>query len=208
MTNNVKITKKQNSIFVESPYMTFFIEEAKKQNASWNKEEKAWVFEADREEHLKNILLEAYDYDMTNKMKKYDVLLDLDKFAKDEDGHQKRSVRINGLVVAQRCYRDSEVEFGNNFNVYLEKGGFAARGGSSKYPAAEWEEGTTLLVKGISEYAFEKSLKDKEGVSIVSIKEAQNESEEDLIKKELEEIQAQIKELKAREKELKAKLKK
>lgn len=208
MTNNVKITRKQNSIFVESPYMTFFIDEAKKQNANWNKEEKAWVFEADREEHLKNILLEAYDYDMTNKMKKYDVLLDLDKFAKDEDGHQKRSVRINGLVVVQRCYRDSEVEFGNNFNVYLEKGGFAARGGSSKYPAAEWEEGTTLLVKGISEYAFEKSLKDKEGVSIVSIKEAQNESEEDLIKKELEEIQAQIKELKAREKELKAKLKK
>ena len=180
----------------------------KKQNASWNKEAKAWVYEDDREEYLKNILLEAYDYDMTNSMKLYDVVIDLDKFNLDADGHKKRSLRFNGLAVVYRAHRDSEVEFGKNFNVYLENGGFDSRGGSSQYPAIEWEEGTKVLVKGVSEYTFEKSLKDKDGVEIVEIKDAINKDSEEELKKELAVIQSQIKELKAKEKELKAKLKK
>ena len=211
MTNNVKIKRQGHYIYVSSEYSEYFIKESRKQNASWNKEAKAWVYEDDREEYLKNILLESYDYDMTNSMKLYDVIIDLDKFNLDADGHKKRSLRFNGLAVVYRAHRDSEVEFGNNFNVYLENGGFASRGGSSQYPAIEWEEGTKVLVKGVSEYTFEKSLKDKAGVEIVEIKEAINknniDSEEEL-KKELADIQEQIKELKAKEKELKAKLKK
>ena len=195
MTNNVTIKRENNSILVSSYYQDYFIKEAKKQNAKWNASEKAWVFEASREEHLKNILLEAYDYDMTNKMKTYDVLLDLDKYAVDENEKKKMYVRINGLLVAdiKTC------EFGDNFNVYLEEGEIKDK---------SWADGTKLLVKNITEYAFEKSLKDKAGVSVVDVKEAQNESEEDLLKKELADIQAKIKELKAREKELKAKLNK
>ena len=148
----INITRKENLLFVVSPYNEAFISFARAVNAKWSKDKKAWVFNLENEtlkEKLDKKLYEIYKYteDKTDRALKLK--------AKCEDisqGGRSKFLAIGNYVLVERYNRDSAVTYVDS-SVYICKGEFLGSGGSANYPSVTFTEGAEITFE-ISEKFF------------------------------------------------------
>lgn len=126
-------------ILVVSDYNRTFVRKAKSLHGKWNGAKRAWEFEPNMADAVRNLLKECYGDDGCEKQVK--VRIDLDACPHAEtDGI---NLYLCGKVlIATRYDRDHDCILPDD--VYCVKGEFYEAGGSFKHPRVTWDEGTVV----------------------------------------------------------------
>lgn len=191
----INITKKENLLFVVSPYNKAFINFARAVNAKWNKDEKAWVFNLENEtlkEKLDRKLYEIYKYteDKTDRALKLK--------AKCEDisqGGRSKFLAIGNYVLVERYNRDSAVTYVDS-SAYINKGEFYLTGGSANYPSVTFTDGAEITFEISEKYFNSLNEEEKTKFTIISKEEIDRKNlleEKSRLLKKLEEINELLK---------------
>lgn len=186
----INITRKENLLFVVSPYNEAFINFARAVNAKWNKDEKAWVFNLENEtlkEKLDRKLYEIYKYteDKTDRALKLK--------AKCEDisqGGRSKFLAIGNYVLVERYNRDSAVTYVDS-SAYISKGEFYLTGGSANYPSVTFTDGAEITFEISEKYFNSLNKEEKTKFTIISKEEIDRKNlleEKSRLLKKLEEI--------------------
>ena len=186
----INITKKENLLFVVSPYNEAFISFARAVNAKWEKDEKAWVFNLENEtlkEKLDRKLYEIYKYteDKTDRALKLK--------AKCEDisqGGRSKFLAIGNYVLVERYNRDSAVTYVDS-SAYISKGEFHLTGGSANYPSVTFTDGAEITFEISEKYFNSLNEEEKTKFTIISKEEIDRKNlleEKSRLLKKLEEI--------------------
>lgn len=135
---------------------------------------------------LRDRLLEIFCDDGISDVERVDVELCIDDFEEEFMGE----IVLFGYSIAKRHYRDSEVILDKS--VFVKRGGFPSRGGSSKYPFLKPEDGTILKIKDVPKGAYEKEIESgTTGISLI----VKSKEEEQSLPKLLEERKRHLKRL-------------
>ena len=186
----INITRKENLLFVVSPYNEAFISFARAVNAKWEKDEKAWVFNLENEtlkEKLDRKLYEIYKYteDKTDRVLKLK--------AKCEDisqGGRSKFLAIGNYVLVERYNRDSAVTYVDE-STYISKGEFSPSGGSANYPSVTFTDGAEITFEISEKYFNSLNEEEKTKFTIISKEEIDRKNlleEKSRLLKKLEEI--------------------
>lgn len=154
----MKVIRENDIIKVQSEYNKAFISGSRMIQGKWNSP--YWVFPAENEEPLKELLVNVYGEcgDLDTNIPRVTVDLMLDDYPHGSD------VKIGDMNVCWRPARDSSVRLSDS--AMLICGGFPKSGGSRNNPYVYAEQGTVLRVKGIPVVLFNK-IKDLAGVKLV-----------------------------------------
>lgn len=191
----INITRKENLLFVVSPYNEAFISFARAVNAKWSKDEKAWVFNLENEtlkEKLDRKLYEIYKYteDKTDRALKLK--------AKCEDisqGGRSKFLAIGNYVLVERYNRDSVVTYVDS-STYISKGEFCPTGGSANYPSVTFTDGAEITFEISEKYFNSLNEEEKTKFTIISKEEIDRKNlleEKRRLLKKLEEINELLK---------------
>jgi hypothetical protein len=142
----IDLIEEGGQLRVRSPYHPAFRTGAKQLGGRWDPKRGEWVFDARLRSEVRDLLIRVYGWDGTYPVRVADVRVILDRLPKEcqKNWRQDRSLWLLGRELAYRPARDAEVKPGPGVSV--KAGGFPPSGGSRKYPALEWEEGTILQV--------------------------------------------------------------
>lgn len=157
----IKIIKENGKLKVRCDFNREWIKKAKETQGHW--ENPYWVFPEENEEIVRNILKDVFGEDDTPG-EKVTVDLDLDQY------RYGNNLMIASILIASRPAREAAVKLSENALVL--KGGFEARGGSTRTPRVTHEEGTVVRVKELPVLLYEK-IKDLPGVSLVEASETE-----------------------------------
>lgn len=183
----MRIYSEENKLYVESDYSAKFVREAKKLNGKWTG--RAWVFDANDEEMVRDVLLKVYGEDGKTAVETVNVEVAIDDIA----GYD--SIELFGRVLAKRFSRDSNVKLHDS--VIVKEGGFPSSGGSVKNPALKHSENTVLLVKNVPVVLAEEGVKKyPDAIKIVTDKKVDKDAllkEKESLLKRLAEIEELLK---------------
>lgn len=154
----MKTIIENGKIKVQSEYNRDFITRAKSIQGKWNSP--YWVFPEENINELREILLDIYG-ECGELADEVPVTVTVDLNLDDYD--YGADIKIGGVTVVRRRYRDSDVIYSDN--VMLISGGFPSSGGSMKNPRVNPDKGTIIRVKDIPERLYEK-IKDMDGVTL------------------------------------------
>lgn len=181
---------------VITPYNAHFVTRARDIGGKWDGE--AWIIPKIMEAPLKETLLDIYGQDGFTKTELLNVSIDLDKAG---DFYHEQSIEMFGLTLARRAYRDGSVKLGDG--VYVIKGTFPSRGGSSKNPSLSLNQGSGMIlqVQKVPKTKVEEAMLEyPEAITVIEENNDEPTLEELLLKEknllmELKDIQKKIKKL-------------
>lgn len=148
----VYVSKDGKKVITDTPYNKEFVEAAHYLSGSWNPADRVWEFKLDQKEKVEEAVNRIYH--VGDKM--IAVRYDLKKAFDLDDGNTGSTFQIAGINIARRVSRDWNVKLYGTIIIY---GGFAARGGSMKYPTLDWDP-DTILQSRLPESVVEKLDKD------------------------------------------------
>ena len=154
----MKTIIENGKIKVQSEYNRDFITRAKSIQGKWNSP--YWVFPEENINELREILLDIYG-ECGELADEAPVTVTVDLNLDDYD--YGADIKIGGVTVVKRRYRDSDVIYSDN--VMLISGGFPSSGGSRQNPRVYPYKGTVIRVKDIPARLYEK-IKDMDGVTL------------------------------------------
>ena len=178
---------KDNKMYVVSDYSAEFVKEARKLNGKWSGG--AWLFDANDEEMVRDVLLKVYGEDGKTAVETVNVEVTIDDIAGRD------SIELFGRVLAKRFNRDGNVTLHDS--VVVKKGGFPDHGGSRSNPALNYSDNTVLLVKNVPLTLVQKELENyPNSIKIVSEKKVDKDAllkEKELLLQRLDEIEELLK---------------
>lgn len=139
----ITITELAGLLSVTTPYDKEFVSAARRAGGRWNRQARAWVFDARERAAVEAALAECYGWAPGGAATgDFHVTLT----ARNAGG---REVRLMGRTIARRWRRDDDVALGEG--VAVVAGDFSGRGGSLSQPAViGWgDEDVTLIVRDL-----------------------------------------------------------
>lgn len=121
---DIQIKKTTDGLLVKSPYNEKFIAGARMLRGKWLADKRAWCFDENQEESVRELVFQSYGWEENNDV----VYLSY----KASDLVWGGKITIGGLVVACRKSRDWNVTL---IDTCVTEGEFPSSGGSSKYPS-------------------------------------------------------------------------
>jgi hypothetical protein len=128
---------------LSSPYHPDLPAKARALGGRFDPATRRWSFDPRDEARVRDLAREVYGTD-GQPGDTVTVRLDL---AKSSLGTGRQTIYLAGRQIAHRPGRDAAVRLGEG--VIIVDGGFRSRGGSMKYPALAWEDGTVLEVRDL-----------------------------------------------------------
>lgn len=177
------LVKKENGkIKVQSSYSKDFVKKAHELNGKWEKPD--WIFDETVEEALRASLMDIYGEDGTPT--EYVTV----RFRACDFSVHSPEIAIDGLQIAKRFSRDSEVVMTND-NAFVVTGGFKSRGGSARNPRIEPLPGTVIQAQ-IPKCLYEKHSSDMELVEESGARKADLLAEKEKLLARLAEIEEEL----------------
>lgn len=133
----LSVRNENGRIYVKCEYNAVFVSKVKLIGGKWHAEKKEWSVNDSKKEALDIILFDIFGFREGLPLQVVQV-----EYVADDFEVRCEDICIGGLIMASRKRRDGEVSL--FYNTYVVEGGFPERGGSSKYPAPDPEEGTIL----------------------------------------------------------------
>lgn len=165
---------------VKTEYDRTFINKAKQIGGKWDTP--YWVFSEEREEWVRNILLDCFGED-GRIHKTVNVNINLDEYKYDYG-----SIYLGNILIAERKKSYNPVKL--HQNAWVFQGEFDTTGGSVKNPCISAKAGTIVRVENVPIEIWER-VKDKKGLSLVK----NEESHKKVLMEERESLLKRIKEI-------------
>lgn len=132
-------------LYVQTPYSTEFVTEAKKLNGSWVGSQKEWAFDPRVEDRVREVCKKVYGTDGLTPVEYVTVRLNLDALGVSK--RSTKSLELFGRTIAIRWSRHDYVKL--DPTVIVLEGGFPDTGGSAKHPDLSPWSGTILEVRDV-----------------------------------------------------------
>lgn len=137
----IKLEKKEDKLYIYTPYNCEFITAVKLLGGKWKSNISAWCVNIDLEKEVIDILKDVYGY----QEKKVNIVISFN--SEQSLGYD---FEIAGRTILRRTYRDSRVKLGDGISVL--NGTFSSSGGSMRNPCiGNIEEGTEILIRNFPE---------------------------------------------------------
>lgn len=159
----IKIHKSDNKVFAETPYNKTYIKRVKEVGATWDAKDKVWSVPADKEQELRQIILDVYGWEEQAAEESVRVRLD-GRYYETRQG----LIMIGDILVAKRWRRYGGVTLYND--AELVDGNFGWDGKSNMRPrviGADTTDTITIEME-LSRYDYDRlDLKSETHISIV-----------------------------------------
>lgn len=159
----INIIKSNDKISAETPYNKTYIKRVKEIGAKWDAMDKTWAVPADKEQELRQIILDVYGWEEQAAEETLRVRLD-GRYYETRQG----LVMIGDILVAKRWRRNGGVTLYND--AELVEGDFGWDGKSNMRPRVIGKDTTdTITIEmEISRYDYDRlDLKSESHISIV-----------------------------------------
>ena len=159
----INITKSGNKVSAETPYSKVYIKRVKEIGAKWDPANKVWTVTADKEQELRQIILDVYGWEEQSAEETLRVRLD-GRYYETRQG----VVMIGDILVAKRWRRNGGVTLYND--AELVEGDFGWDGKSNMRPRVIGKDTTeTITIEvEVSRYDYDRlDLQSETHISIV-----------------------------------------
>lgn len=189
--STVEMKDGSNRCKVVSPYNPAFVLGARELNGKFSSSTKAWYFDTRDDTRVRELCRRVYGTDGSATGPSVTVHLHLDGIRTDAD-----ELYAVGRRVASRLARDSTVRLGTG--VVLLAGGFAASGGSVRYPEIGALPGTVLEVRDVPADIAQREAAENHGVKVIdaNVERLALETQKATLMAQLAEIEARLSALK------------
>jgi len=147
----ITVTIKNNSVYVQSPYESKFVKQAKQINGKWSAP--YWVFPAENENLVRNLCREVYGTDGTVEPTTT-ILVTLSEVGRHEDDR----LMVGPIEVLRKWNRDSAPKLGENCTVV--QGKLLSSGGSRNNPRITYTDDCVIRVKNVPQSVAESLITD------------------------------------------------
>lgn len=140
---SVKIQVEHSKVLVQAPYNHLFIQTARNLDGNWDGKSKAWIFNIQEEQAVRNACLRYYGTDgVLTEQVDIRVSVGEDTVLRS----CKKSLTLFGRVVAKGFGRDSGATTGQG--IILESGGFSTGGSYINWTVYAYSD-TTFIMRGV-----------------------------------------------------------
>jgi hypothetical protein len=146
--SEIRITHRNGSVDVDSPYHPDFVKAARRLNGKFGGG--VWTFDGRDTERICEALIEVYGTDGSMPVE----VVDIEVVITGNNGGD-TSLFALGRQIAQRRGRDTRVQLGDG--VVIVEGGFPASAGSAKYPRLVSNGPVKVLVRDVPRILAEKA---------------------------------------------------
>ena len=161
--NTINIIKSDSKVSAETPYNKTYIKRVKEIGAKWDAKDKVWSVPADKEQELRQIILDVYGWEEQSAEETLRIRLD-GRYYETRQG----VIALGDILVAKRWRRYGGVTLYNG--AELIEGAFGWDGKSNMRPrviGSETSDIITIEVE-ISRYDYDRlDLKSEDHISIV-----------------------------------------